>query len=138
MLEINFSEFNWLAIVASIVAGQIISTVWFVVLFGDPWAKEYGVSDKKEHASQIPPYTYAVGLLCTTLLVFSIAALQQWLGVDSLGGALTLGCFVAVGLAAATSLPGYAFLKRWSAFGLAIGSQVAMILGISIILALWK
>ena len=138
MLEINFSEFNWLAIVVSIVAGQIISTIWFVVLFGDPWAKEYGVDTKQEHAKQIPPWTYAIGLLCTTLLVLSIASLQQVMGVTTVGSAISLGLFIAVGLAAATSLPGYAFLKRYNAFLIAIGSQVAMILGISIILAIWR
>lgn len=137
MFEVNFSELNWLAIIVSIIAGQIISTIWFVVLFGDPWAKEYGVENKQAHTKAIPPYTYAVGLVCTALLVLSIAILQNALGISSVGSAIGLGLFIAVGLAAATSLPGYAFLQRWSAFALAIGSQVAMILGISVILALW-
>ncbi len=138
MLEFSFSELNWLAIVVSVIAGQIVSNIWFVALFGEPWAKEYGASSKQQHTKEIPPYTYAVGLVCTTLLVLSIALLQQWLGVNSIGGGITLGLFIAVGLSAATSLPGYAFLKRWSAFFLAMGSQAAMIIVISIILASWK
>ena len=138
MFEIDFSTFNWLAIAASVVAGQIISTIWFVVIVGDAWAKEYGASDKKQHAKEIPGYTYAVGLVCTILLVMSIAILQQVLNVNTLGGAISSGLFVAIGFATATSLPGHAFLKRWSAFLMIIGSQTLMILGISIILALWK
>ncbi|MFK7846022.1 MAG: hypothetical protein AB8G77_12040 [Rhodothermales bacterium] len=70
--------------------------------------------------------------------MLSIALLQQWLGINSVGGAVTLGLFIVIGLSAATSLPGYAFLKRWSAFFLAMGSQAAMIIIISIILASWK
>ena len=138
MLEFSFSELNWVAIIVSIVAGQIVSTIWFVALFGEPWAKEYGADSKQQHTKEIPPYTYAVGLVCTTLLVLSIALLQQWLAIDSLGSAVTLGLFIAIGLSAATSLPGYAFLKRWSAFFLALGSQFVMIIVISIILASWK
>ncbi|BBM84613.1 DUF1761 domain-containing protein [Candidatus Uabimicrobium amorphum] len=138
MFNIDFSTLNWLAIAASVVAGQIISTIWFVAIVGNPWAREYGVSDKKQHAKEIPGYTYAVGLVCTIVLVLSIAILQQVLKVDTLGGAISSGLFVAIGFAASTSLPGNAFLKRWSAFLMMIGSQTAMILGISIILALWK
>lgn len=137
-MDINFSELNWLAIGASIIAGQVISTIWFVILLGEPWAKEYGASSKKEHTKEIPMYTYAVALLCTTFLVISIAILQQLLSVSSLSEAVTSGLYIAIGFSLATSLPGYAFLKRWSAFWLAMGSQVAMILGISVILALWQ
>ncbi|MFK7846021.1 MAG: hypothetical protein AB8G77_12035 [Rhodothermales bacterium] len=63
MLDFSFSELNWLAIVVSIIAGQIVSTIWFVALFGEPWAKEYGAASKQQHSKEIPPYTYAVGLV---------------------------------------------------------------------------
>ena len=138
MLAIDVSELNWLAIVVSIIAGQIISTIWFAALFGKSWARAYGVASQKEHTKAIPPYTYAVGLLCTSVLVLSIAILQQWLGIGSIGAAVSLGFFLAIGIAAATSLPGLAFLNRWTTFLHIIGSQTAMILGISIILAVWK
>ena len=48
-MELSFSEINWLAVGASFVAAQVLSTVWFTVLFGDPWAKEYGAADRKQH-----------------------------------------------------------------------------------------
>jgi len=138
MLEIIFSDLNFFAIVVSIIAGQIISTIWFVLLFGEPWAKEYGAVDKQQHTKEIPPYTYIIGLFCTTTLVFSIAILQQWLAISSTSAGIALGIFLAIGVSLATSLPGYIFLKRWSAFLLAFGSQFIMIIAISLILALWK
>ncbi|WP_372369768.1 DUF1761 domain-containing protein [Candidatus Uabimicrobium sp. HlEnr_7] len=138
MIDIPFSEFNWLAIAASVVAGQVISTIWFVLVVPEPWAKAYGASSAKEHTKEIPGYTYGVGLVCTILLTISLATLQQWLKIDTLSGAISLGLFISIGFSAATSLPGHAFLKRWSAFWMIIGSQTAMILGISTILALWK
>ena len=137
-MELSFSEINWLAVLVSVIAGQVISTVWFTVLFGDPWAREYGAADRKQHTKEVPGYTYGVQALCTVALVISLALLQRWLGVDSIGDALMLGGFVSVGLCIATGLPGQAFLKRWRVAGLALGSQVAMILAISLILGAWQ
>ena len=137
-MEMSLVQINWLAVGASVVAGQIIATVWFVVLFGAPWAKEYGASSKQEHTQAIPGYTYGVQVLCTVVLVLSLAMLQQWLAVDSVSEALGLGFFVSIGFCIATGLPGQAFLKRWRVAAIVLGSQTAMILGISLILAAWR
>lgn len=137
-MEFGFESFNWLAIVASVIVGQIISTVWFTALFGNAWATEYGATSKQQHTKEIPGYVYGVGLVCTIILVISIAALQQALAITSIGSAIGLGLFVAIGFCAATGLPGQAFLKRWRVFLIAYGSQTVMILAISIILAIWK
>ena len=137
-MDWNLSDLNLMAVIVSVIAGQIVSTVWFVVLFGTPWAQEYGAATKQQHTKEIPPYTYAVQVLCTVVLVLSLAFLQRWLAVDSITGALQLGLFVAVGFCVATGLPGQAFLKRWRVAAIAYGSQVAMILVISLILATWQ
>lgn len=128
----------WLPILAAVVTGQIVSTVWFVVLFGDGWAREYGAATKAEHTRQIPPYTYAVGLACTIVLTMGLAWLQARLDIGSVGDALALGALVAVVFAVAAVLPGYAFLQRWRAFGYAQGCQAAMILVISVVLGLFR
>lgn len=137
-MTLDFSGLNWAAILACVVAGQIVSTVWFVVLFGEPWAKEYGAKDKKEHAQSIPAFTYAVQLGCTLVLVLALALFQQMIGVDSLGGAIGSGVFVILGFSVSTGLPGQAFLKRWRVAAIAYGSQAAMILVISLILGIWR
>ena len=118
-MDFGFSSLNWLARLASVIAGQMISTIWFVVLFGEPWAADYGTDSKQQHAREIPGYTYGVGLLCTIILVLSIAALQQALSIESVSSAIGLGLFLAVGFCAATGLPGQAFLKHWRVFLLA-------------------
>lgn len=136
-MGIDFGAFNWAALGVSVVVAQIIATVWFVVLFGEPWAREYGAADKKQHTAEVPGYTYGVQILCTAVLVLSLATLQQWVGVTSLGQSLGLGALVAV-VMFVTSLPGQAFLKRWRVAAIAGGSQAAMILGISVVLGLWR
>ena len=125
---------NWLAILACVIAGQLLLTVWFAAIFPRPWARAYGVDDPKQHTREIPPYTYALGALCVFLLSVGTAALQGALGIDGVGPALALGLGIALHFSLATALPGYAFLKRWNAFILAMGSQIALILVVSVIL----
>lgn len=136
-LALDFS-LNWLAVLVSVVAGQIISTVWFTALFGEPWAKEYGATDRKEHTKQVPGYTYAVQALCTIVLVIGSAIVQRSLGVDTFGEALGFAAFVSLVFVVATGIPGQAFLKRWRVAALAGGSQVVMVFAVSIILAVWR
>ena len=135
---IDFASFNWVALVVCVVLGQAISTLWFTVLFGEAWAAEYGAVDRRQHTAEVPGYTYAVGLFCTVALVFSLAVLQRVFAVDTVGGAVGLGLFVAVGLGAAMALPGQAFLGRWRTFLLAHGSQTAIVLAVSLVLVLWR
>jgi len=137
-MEMDFGAINWLAILACVVAGQVLLTVWFVAVFAKPWAKEYGVDDPKQHTAEVPGYTYAIGAACVFLVSLGIALMQARLGIQGVGAGVTFGFFVAIHFAAATALPGYAFLRRYRAFGLALGSQVALILVVSTILAVWR
>ncbi|MEM9458157.1 MAG: DUF1761 domain-containing protein [Myxococcota bacterium] len=135
-MELDFTALSWVAIAVGIIAGQVVSTIWFVVLFGEPWAREYGAKSKKQHTQEVPPYTYGVGLVCTAALVVSIALLQHALRIQTVGAAIQLAIFLSVGLCVATGVPGQAFLRRWRVALIACGSQVAMILVISTVLVL--
>ena len=136
-MELNFGSLNWIPILVCVVVAQAFLTVWFVVLFGDPWAKAYGAADKKQHTSEIPGYTYGIGLVCAALLTIGLAVLQQGMGIATFTGGVMFGVLMAICFAIATALPGYAFMKRWDAGVLAIGSQSVLIVILSIILAAW-
>lgn len=137
-MSIDLSSLNWLAIVVCIVVGQVVLTVWFVVLFARPWALAYGVDDPKKHTAEVPAYTYGIQVLCMALLAIGLAVVQQAMVVASIGDGLAFGLLVAVCFAVATATPGYAFLRRWRAYFIAMGSQVLLILILSAILAVWK
>ena len=137
-MELDFANMNWLAILVCLVIGQVFLTLWFVVLFGAPWAREYGAKSQKEHTQAVPGYTYGVQAVSTAILIIGLALLQNALNITTMGEGLLLGIEVAIFYALATSLPGYAFLKRYRAFFLAMGSQTVLILIVSSILALWK
>ena len=135
-MSFSLLNLNWLAIGLCVVLGQAFVTLWFAVIFARPWAKVYGVDDPKQHTSEIPGYTYAVGAGCVFLLSVGLASLQRDLGLKTLSDGLGLGLAVAIWFSIATALPGYAFLRRWRAFILAMGSQCALIMLLSAVLSL--
>jgi F0F1-type ATP synthase assembly protein I len=137
-MDLHLADINWLAVVVSVIVAQIISTVWYVAIFGNAWARVYGVPTRQQHTKEVPGYTYAVQALCTIVLTVTLAVFMRAVGVESLAGGLTVGLLVAVGFCVATGLPGQAFLKRWRTAALALGSQVVMILAIAAILGGWR
>ena len=137
-MELNFTSINWWAVLVCLVFAQAFLSVWFIVIFGTPWAKEYGAADQKSHTKEIPGYTYAIQAFCALLLIIGIADLQLSLSVDTLGGGVIFGLLIAVFFSLATAIPGYIFLKRWNALWLAMGSQTVLIVVVSAILAVWK
>ncbi len=137
-MELQLGNLNWAAIAVCIVAGQILLTVWFVALFARPWARAYGVDEPKQHTKEVPGYTYGIGLACVAMLTIGMASLQAAVSVDSVGSGIVLGLQVGILFCVSTTMPGYAFLRRWPAFFMAMGSQLAVILMISIVLALWR
>lgn len=137
-MNLDLTSLNWIAIGVCLVVGQIFLSIWFIVIFGTPWAKEYGVQDKKQHTKEIPGYTYGIQAVCTLMLILGLAIMQSMIGIKSLLDGLLLGLFVAFFYVIATALPGYIFLKRTNAFLMAIGSQAILVLILSIILAVWK
>ena len=91
-----------------------------------------------QHTKELPGYTYAIGAGCTMVLTVSMAVLQRSFDVQSSSQAIQLALFASAGIFLPMALPGYAFLKRWTAFVLAAGSQLALIALISVVLVLWK
>lgn len=136
-MMMDFGALNWWAILACVVIGQILLTVWFVVIVADPWAKAYGAKDKAQHTAEVPMYTYGVGLACMIVLAIGLATLRNALNVTGLMGGLSMGLFVSVAFCLATAIPGYAFLRRWSALVLAITPQVIVVLVVSAVLSVW-
>ena len=134
----SFDGINWLAVFASLVLGQVISTLWFTVIFGEPWAQEYGAQSRAAHTKEVPPWTYGVQALCTLTLVICLALFQRWLQVETLSAALISGAFVAVGFCVVNIIPGQAFLKRWRVAAITAGCQTTMILATSALLGVWR
>lgn len=139
-MNLSLASINWLAILACVVAGQVVLTVWFVALFAKPWAVAYGGAGTtpKAHTQAVPGYTYAIGALCVAALSIGLSILHGALGVISVSAALQLGALLALTIFVAMAMPAYAFLRRWSAWFISAGSQIVLICVISIILVLFQ
>ncbi|MEO0602826.1 MAG: DUF1761 domain-containing protein [Myxococcota bacterium] len=139
-MAIELGAVNWLAVLACVVVGQIVLTIWFVPVFGEAWAREYGGdgTTRQQHTAEVPPYTYAIGAGCVFALSVGLSVLHDALGIDSVGGALQLAAFLSVTVFVAMAMPAYAFLRRWNAFLLGAGSQLLLITVLSVILGLWQ
>jgi len=139
-MDIDLGTVNWLAILACVVVGQGLLTAWFVPLFGEAWAEEYGGAGttRQQHTSELPGYTYAIGAGCVFALSLGVSVLQSALGIEGVAGALQLALFLAATVFVAMAMPAYAFLRRWRAFAIGAGSQLVVITVVSVILALWR
>ena len=133
-MDFSLSEINWVAVVVAFITGQIVLTLWFTVLFGEPWAKAYGAEDRAAHTKAVPGSAYGVGAVCMALLVLGTAILHQATGVSGLVGGATFGLVAALSFGIATVLPGYGFLLKSDAGRIAAGSQAVAIFFVSLVL----
>lgn len=139
-MELGFAQIDWVAVVLCVIAGQVWLTLWFVVLFGEPWARAYGGEGmtKAQHTKEVPMYTYGIGAACVLALSVGLSLLQTAAGVTGVVGALQLGVLLAVTVFVPMAMPAYAFLRRWDAFVIGAGSQVTLICILSAILGAWR
>ena len=137
-MEFSVAKLDWLELLLCVVVGQALLTMWFAVLFAAPWARAYGGPSmtKAQHAQEVPGYTYAMGAVCVLLLSIGVAFLQQVIDSGTIGDAVLLALFLGIFVFLAMSIPGYAFLRRWSALLISAGSQLVLILVISVVLVL--
>ncbi|MEO0342681.1 MAG: DUF1761 domain-containing protein [Pseudomonadota bacterium] len=134
-MEIALLDINWTAIVAAVIVGQILLTLWFTLIFGEPLAKAYGAEGRATHTKDVPASAYFIGLACMVLLVIGTGLLHQAIGISNISGGFVFGVIAALAYGIATVLPGYGFLLKPDAGRLAAGSQAVAILVISLVLS---
>lgn len=94
-MALDFSTINWLAILAATVATSILGGLWFVVLFGRPYAAALG---REFHPGEKPAPIFVFGpLVCGVVTTVANSLLLQALGIESLGGAMLMAIFVGIG-----------------------------------------
>ncbi len=128
---------NWLAVLASVVAMQVIGTLWYSpVLFGKAWQKAVGMGPDDKPA---PGKAIINAIVMALITSIAMALLVGWTGAAGVGQALTLGVIVGVGFCIAVIATNSAFEGRPAALVLInSGHYLADILVISLILTLWK
>lgn len=99
---LNFSDLNWVGIVAAGLASFVLGGLWFTVFFGRAYSTALGrVHDANAKPAPLmiigPAGWSLITALCTAVLMAS-------LGIETLSGSLGLGLFIGVGFLAATTV----------------------------------
>lgn len=105
-------ELNWLAVVAAVVVSQVLGFLWYsMTLFGKPWMKAIGRTEKQLRA-QAKPTDYVYTVVGALVMVIILANVLGWGGVSDMTGALTAAFLLWLGFVAPGSLMNSVFERR--------------------------
>jgi Protein of unknown function (DUF1761) len=137
--------FNITALLASTVAGFILSYVWYTPLFGKAWAKEMGFDPSEQPATPALLKSLALTVLSVFLIALVLANnMAVWTpstwgiaGKDlpKFAQALQAGIFTWMGFFLSNLLLGVAWEKRsWKLFAIDAGYYLTLLLTLSFII----
>lgn len=90
-----FSQINWLAVAAAIVANFVLGGVWYAVLFARPYARALGIDDRPP--AKMTPIFIIGPLGCGAMTITTTAFLLRALGITDYAHALLLGAIIGIG-----------------------------------------
>jgi hypothetical protein len=123
----DYSDLNWIAVVAAAVSSFVLGGLWYGPIFGKAWQQQLGLSDEKLAAGN-PALIFGGAFVLTLVVATALAALINVLMPDSgvLGG-LLIGIEVAVVFVASSLAINYLFARHSMAlFGIDAGYLVLM------------
>src|SRR5437879_6716316 len=133
---------NILAVIVAAVATFILGAVWYSpVLFAKQWMQAHGYTPEKLEEMKRRGVTraYAVSVLCYLVMAYVLALLASYTQAVSFAQGLWLGFLVWLGFAATIGLTGHVFShKPIAAWVIDAGYQLAYLLIMSVVLALWR
>jgi hypothetical protein len=133
-------DINILAVLASAVATFALGALWYSpLLFAKQWVAAHGFTPEKLEAMRKGSGpAYGVTFLCWLLMSAALAVLTHRMGIRSVLGGLKLGALCWAGFAATVGLSGQMFSgRRLAVFLIDAGYQLASLLGMGVILAIW-
>jgi hypothetical protein len=130
-----------LAIVVAAFATFAFGALWYSpLLFGRLWVKAHGYTPEKLVEMRAgAARAYAVSLLCYGVIALALAVLIDRLGIAGARSAVKLGVLCWAGFAATLGLTAQMFSdKRFATYLIDAGYQLLAIVGMSLLLTLWR
>lgn len=93
-------DINWLAVLAAVIAHQVIGFLWYAVLFKDMWMQTAGKN--QEDLEGGPGIEMIIGLVGSALSAVALALILTLSDDPSLGLGIAVGAVSAVGFVAAS------------------------------------
>ena len=127
---------NHLAVLAAVVASQILGYLWYSVLFAKPWAIGYRLAENA--LAETPPWTYLVTVAGAVAFSYGTAIVAGLIAVSGVLGGLLLGGGLWLGLLAPRYLLHAVFGRiAPSSIAIDLGFDVLISVTTALIIALW-
>ncbi|HUP21048.1 MAG TPA: DUF1761 domain-containing protein [Gemmatimonadota bacterium] len=137
-MSLDFSQVNWLAVVAAGLADMVVGALWFSpVLFGKAWMRGAGVTDEAARANAARGYTLAI--FASLVIAAVLAALFAGSGVAGPAAGARWGAVLGAGLVAMFVAMIHAFETRpTSLIAIDAGYAVAATAVMGAIVGAWR
>ena len=135
----NISALNWVAVAVASVVAMVVGFVWYARgVFGKPWMKSIGLTDKDlKNADMIRPMILMV--VATVVSVIAIGVLVQVLALSTIWQGATFGILVALALIGTNKVMQAQFEQRPLAYNvITTGADVVSLALVGAILAVWR
>ena len=139
-MTIDLSQLNYIAIIVSVVAGQVIGAAWYSpLLFGKTWMTEVGMTaEQVSSRGSRARAGYMVAILGSLIAAWVMAMLVQLTGAADAVDGIVLGLMIGVGFVATAVGVNYMFeSKSMKLLIINAGYPVLSLLVMAVILTLW-
>jgi hypothetical protein len=136
------ADVNILAVFVAAAATFVLGAVWYSpVLFGKQWVDAHGYTPEKLEAMKQRGVVraYAVSIGCYVVMAYVMSLLVAYTSATGPAQGLWLGFVCWLGFAATIGLTAHMFSeKRFAAYVLDAGYQLAYLLWMGLLLSVWK
>ena len=134
-------DINILAVLVAALVTFALGALWYSpALLGKQWATAHGYTPEKIQAMRkAAGRTYGVSFICYVVMAAVLAIILHRIGVQTVLGGVKMGALCWLGFAATIGLTAHVFSERKLAVYLIdAGYQLVSLLGMGIILAVWR
>lgn len=133
-------EINYPAVLACGVVSLMIGAIWYGYIFNKTWVKLVNKSEEElKQMEKDAPKTYICAFIGALVQGYVLAYIAAGMKVHNVTGALMMGFFIWLGIAAVMRFNNVLFEKRpIKLFAVNSGFELAMLLAMSLIVSLWK
>jgi hypothetical protein len=123
----DFSDLNWMAVVAAAVSSFVLGGLWYGPIFGKAWQQQLGLSDEKIAASN-PAFIFGLAFVLTLVVATALAALLNVLMPEAnVVAGLLIGVEISMVFVVSAFGINYLFARHSMAlFGIDAGYMVLM------------
>lgn len=109
-MTIDLGAINYLAVIVSVVAMQIIGTIWYMpFLFGKAWMAAAGVTTEQMRGNRVG---YLIAILGSLIASWVIAILAGATGASGFADGLALGLLAGIGFVFTAFAVNYVFESK--------------------------